>query len=171
MAFDNLNTDEIQPGKPTKTELFRKTKDSLEDLDGRTTTVENAVSSFLELDFELYGDYSAFGTIDKAVVKRINFGIKIVAARLLILIAGTGGTTEIDLLYKRGAGAWTSLVTTRPSVGFGDGDYAISTNGVLDAGEVNLSAGDLLAMDLTGSQTGGLATPSGLIGILEYEKS
>jgi len=167
VAFDNLNLAEIQPSKPTKTELFRKTRDSLEDLDSRTTANTNAVSSFIELEFELYGNYPLFGTFTEAVIKRINFSMKIVAARLLVITAGASGTTEIDLLVATGAGAFVSLVTTRPSVGFASGNRFVSINGVLDAGKVNLSAGDQLAMSLTGSQVGA----SGLIGILEYEKT
>lgn len=168
MAFDPLNVNEIAAGEPTKQELFNKIRLDLDDHESRLLTVEGATNAFLSIDFLVNGIYGPIGAQNNiAGYIRIPFNLTIISGRLLIDKAGSAGTTEIDILFKRGIGVFTSLFTTRPSVAFGAGNIALSTNGVLDLTKVDLLAGDILRCDLTASQTLG----NGFIGILEFEKT
>ena len=168
MAFVPLTSAEISAGEPTKQELFTKIKDNEIDLDSRTTTVEGAINAFLPIDFTLNGDYSQWGTITGANYERLTFNLTVTGARLLIVDVGTSGSTEVDILFDRGSGfGGNSIFTTRPSVAFGAGSLALSSNAVLDGTKKLLQAGDLLRFDLTASQTAG----KNLILFLEYDKT
>lgn len=168
MAFDALNVAEVAAGEPTKQELFNKIRLNFDDHESRLLVVEGATNAFLSIDFGANGLYGPLSTqVNIAGYIRIPFNLTIISGRLLIDKAGTAGTTEIDILFKRGVAAFVSLFTTRPSVPFGDGNIALSTNGVLDATKVDLLAGDILRCDLTASQTLG----KGFVGILEFEKT
>ena len=169
MAFEVINPEEIEAGKPTKQELFSKTKNSFDDHETRLATTESAINAYLPIDFGLNGNYAILGTMDNyAGLYRVTFNLTVTAVRLITRIAGSGGSTEIDILFKRGAGSWTSILDTRPTVAFGAGNDAISTNAVLNVTNKFLQAGDLLRADLTASQTG---EPRGLVSIIEFEKT
>ena len=169
MAFTALNVAECASGEPTKSELFNKIRLDLDDHESRLLTVEGATNAFLSMDFGINGRYEALSTkLNVAGYIRLTFNLTILSARLLIDTAGSAGSTEVDFLFKRGGDPWTSIVTTRPSVAFGAGSLALSTNGVLNPTYVDLQAGDFLRMDLTAVQTG---SPQGFVGILEFEKT
>jgi hypothetical protein len=168
MAFDPLNSTEISAGEPTKQELFTKTKDNFDDHETRLVSTEAAVLAFQPILFQANGAYPNHGAKDNiAGIERLTFNLTVTAVRLVIETAGSAGSTEIDIKYKRGAGAWTSILTTRASVAFGAGDFGISTDAVLDATEKDLQAGDLLRCDLTASQTAG----DGFSVFVEIEKT
>jgi hypothetical protein len=166
MSFTALNSSEIAASKPTKQELFQKIKDNFDDHESRITTVEGATQSFRPLEYAVFGDYWRFGgSQTEIMLDRMNLNITLTAARLLIKSAGTSGTTEVDVLYKRGVGAWTSIFSTKPSVVYSAGNYAISTNAILST--TALLAGDLLRIDITSVQS----QTNGFILQLEYEKT
>lgn len=154
MAFITIPTASISAGKPTKQELFTTIKDNFDDHESRITTVENTVSNTLPIEFNLNGLYWRYATPQTGVAKiRITVAINILAARLFIYQAGTIGTTEIDILTKVGAGAFTTIFTTRPSVAFGAGDHAVSTNGILTSSPLAIAANTILRLDVTSAQT------------------
>lgn len=168
MAFTALNSSEVAAGEPTKQELFNKIRLNFDDHESRLLTVEGATNAYLSIDFGVQGEYGVLGTqTNISGYIRIPFNLTILSGRLLIEQAGSAGTTEVDMLFKRGVSAFSSLFTTRPSVAFSAGSNALSTNGVLDATKVNLLAGDIIRCDLTASQTGG----KGFVAILEFEKT
>lgn len=165
MAYTAINSSEIATGEPVKAEVQTKIKDNFDDHESRIGTLESAINSFRPLEFVVKGMYSKFGSGQTDVLfDRINFNLTLLAARLVIDKAGTAGTTEVDVYYKRGVGAWTSIFSTKPSVAFGAGDKGISTNAVLST--TALQAGDLLRMDITSTQTLG----NGFTLFLEYER-
>lgn len=165
MAFSALNTSEIATGEPVKSEVMTKVKENFDDHESRISTLEASVNSFPPISFVVKGMYSKFGSGQTDVLfDRLNFNITLLAARLVIDKAGTAGTTEVDIYYKRGVGAWTSIFSTKPSVAFGAGDKGISTNAVMST--TALLAGDLLRMDITSTQTLG----NGFTLFLEYER-
>lgn len=169
MAFIPINSAEVSAGEPTKQEIFTKTKDNFDDHEGRIISTEAAVLAFLPIDFGLNGFYGLVGSVDNyAGVYRVTFTLTVTAVRLHVKQVGSGGSTETDILFKRGAGAWTSILTTRASVAFGAGDDAISTNAVLDPSDKFLQAGDLLRADLTATMSG---SPKGLTTFVEFEKT
>lgn len=154
MSFTALTSAEILAGQPTRQELFTKLKADLDDHEDRMTALEAGVNSFRPIEFDLIGFYSSFGSIQTAVLyDRLNFDITILAARLICWTAGSSGTTEVDVLYKRGSGAWTSIFSTRPSLASSAGDAAISTNQVLAV--TSLLAGDLMRVDIKSVQVQG----------------
>ncbi len=168
MSFSAFNANEIAAGEPNKQELWQKLKDNFDDHETRIEAIETgAITTFLDLEYSVGGDYSIVGAATGLCYQRMSVDITILAGRLFILTAGSAGTTEIDILFKRGAGAWTSIFSTKPSVAFGAGSLAVSSNGVLNPSNVNLQVGDFVRLDITSVQTNGI----GLIGLLSIEKT
>lgn len=167
MAFTTIPTSIIESGDPVKQELWDTyVKDNLDDHESRITGLEGGSNVVYGPHFwNVTGPYFAAVPLVNCGMIRLNFSLTVLAGRLLIKTAGSSGSTEIDILYKRGVSAFTSIFSTKPSVTSASGDYAISTNGILTV--TSLLAGDILRMDITTTQGG---TPEGLVGILEYEK-
>jgi len=161
MAFDPILDAEIQAGEPNKQELWTKNRLNQIDLDARITAIEGI--GFMPIHFFLGGPISVFDLETKIDIQRITFNITLLAARIFVSTAGTSGNTEIDILFKRGVAAWTSIFTTKPTLAFGAGDDSIGT-GVLAV--TSLLAGDLVRMDQTAVQAGG----RDIVGILEFEE-
>lgn len=167
MAFTTIPTSIIQSGDPVIQELWDTyVKDNLDDHESRIVGLEGGSNVVYPPFFwNVSGQYETSVPLVNTGMIRLNFSLTVLAGRLLIKTAGTSGTTEIDFLYKRGASAFTSIFSTKPSVAFGAGDYAVSTNGILSV--TSLLAGDILRMDITTTQSG---APNGLVGFLEFEK-
>lgn len=160
MAWTNITADEITTGEPVKSETLQKVKGNLESLDSRITDVESGNNTiYPPIILRVNGNYGDIGTITipaTAVLKTtLNFNLTITGVRLIIDHAGSAGTTEVDLKFRRGAGSYTSILTTKPSVIYSAGDDATSTNAVLNPSYVNLLAGDILALDISQAQTNG----------------
>lgn len=169
MAFDPLTSTEVSAGEPTKQEIFSKVRTNEIDLDSRVSTTEAALNAFLPIRFGANGVYGIFTTLDKVGGhERLTFNLTVTAVRLVTRIAGSSGSTEVDILFKRGAGAYTSILTTRASVTSASGNDAISTNAVLDGTNKLLQAGDLLVCDLTAVQGG---VPRSFAVFVEFDKT
>jgi len=165
MAFTTLTSGEIAAGEPVKQELFQKTKDNFDDHEARIASTEAAVGFVEPITFGLLGPYPLKGNSQTGVLYyRLTNSITVLAIRLFIFQAGTAGTTQVDVLYKRGANPFVSLFSTLPSVGFAAGNFGLSTDGVLST--TSLLSGDILRLDLTSVQTGGA---EGAEVIIEYE--
>ena len=164
MAFVSISGTVIEAGDPVTQDLWTQTKDNLDDLNTRTTSLEGGSNVAY-----VHRYYQANGPLQTGTYigghERLPFNITVNAARLQVVTAGTSGSTEIDFKYKRGAGAWTSIFSTLPSVIFSDGDYTVSTSSLL--------AGDLIRMDITAVQGGTDIddVPRGLLGFIEFEKT
>jgi hypothetical protein len=156
MAFTTLTSEEIASGKPVANTLTQKIKDNFDNHEERIVDLESGTNTvYPPLIFRCNGYYGGYTTLDAFLKTTINFNITITGIRLLIDTAGSAGTTEVDVKYKRGGGSYTSVLSTKPSVGYASGNDALSTNAVLDSGEVDLQAGDILALYLTSVQTDG----------------
>lgn len=170
MAFISISSGEIATGEPVSNTTQAKIQENFDNHETRILGLETSTSAvYPPIIFRINGHYPTLGVSTDVLRTTCNFNLTLTGARLLLDKAGTAGTTEVDLLYKRGAGAWTSVLTTKPSVSYTAGDNAISTNAVLDAGEVGLQAGDLIRLDITSTQTGDVT--SGLILRIDYNKS
>ncbi len=166
MSYVAINSTEVLPGKPVKTDLMVKIQGDFSDHESRIAVLETALNSYRPLEFVVQGEYWRYGGAQTEVmIDRLNFNLTLTAARLMIKTAGTSGTTGVDILYKRGAGAWTSIFSTTPSVLYSIGDYGISTNAVIST--TALLAGDLLRLDIVSVQTLG----NGFDVQLEYVKT
>ena len=172
MSFNPLNTAEIAVGEPVKNTTQTKIKDNLDNLNERIESLEGGSSTtYPPIILRVNGTYGEHGDLQlpaNGILKTtLNFNITITGARLIIDEAGVSGTTEIDIKYKRGVGAYTSIFTTKPSVGFASGDDSTSSNGILNISEVGLQAGDIIRLDILDAQI----RAQGLMIRLDYIKT
>ena len=167
MGFVALTATEIETGKPVANTTWTKTKDNFDNLDARATALEGgATTVYPPIIFRVNGNYS--GCVYENILKTtLNFNITITGIRILIDSCGFSGTTEITMKWKRAAGAWTSLLTTNPSVAYTAGSDALSTNAVLNSSNVNLLAGDILRLDMVSTQAKG----RGFLVRVDYNKT
>ncbi len=154
MAFAPINTDEISAGEPVTNSTQTKIKDNFDNHETRLNDLETGnVTVYPPIIMRVNGSYAQLLATGTNILRTtMNFDLVLTGIRLLCDKAGTSGTTEVDLLFKRGGGAWTSVLTTKPSLSYTAGDNAISSNAVLDLTKVSLQAGDLLRLDLTSTQ-------------------
>lgn len=152
MAFETILTTQIEAGDPVTQELFNKVKNSLDDHETRLTDTEAALQLFYPMAFKVQGAASIYVPYTGLIYERVFNNITLTSGRVFVVDAGSSGTTEIDVQLKRGAGAFASVFSTRPSVAYSAGDYALSTNGVLST--TSLLSGDVLRIDIVTAQTG-----------------
>lgn len=163
MAFIPISNSIIEAGDPVTQDLFNQVQDNFDDHEARVVALEGgSATAYLPL---VWGVQRTYWALDNIGIYRLTFGVDLLACRLLVVTAGSSGSTEIDIKKKTGAGAWTSVFSTLPSVAFGAGNLGISTNAVFSI--TSLSAADLVRCDITASQGG---SPSGLQVYLEFEK-
>jgi len=157
MSFTAITSGEIESGKPVRSDTQTKIKDNFDDHESRLQSLEGGASTtYPPLILRVNGPYSLYGALTSILKTTTNFPITITGVRLLIDTAGSAGITEIDVKYKRGGGSWTSILTTLPSVSYTAGNDALSSNGVVDVSESELEAGDIIRLDTTSVQTGGV---------------
>lgn len=86
--------------------------------------------------------------------------IDILDAVLFIETHGGSGALEVDIKFKRGGGAWTSVFQTKPKIPFGAGNNSDSDTGtgataaIIDSTYDQLLAGDQMRLDITDAPTG-----------------
>jgi hypothetical protein len=154
MAFSSINTNEIATGEPVSNTTQTKIKDNFDNLDTRVTSLEGGGNTiYPPIILSVNGAYHSMNGAKGVLKTTCNFNLTVTGVRLLIDKAGSAGTTEINVEYKRGAGSWTSILTTNPSVAYTEGDDSISSNTVLDSGEVELEAGDLIRVNIVSAQS------------------
>jgi hypothetical protein len=150
MAYSDLTAQEVETGKPVTATMLDKVKENFSDHENRLQDLEGGVTSSPPcIILRINGPYSDFGAMTGYLETTININIRLTGARLIIATAGSSGTTTADLKYSRAGGAFTTVFDTLPSVAFGAGNYAVSSNAVLDATDKDLQAGDILRLDLT----------------------
>lgn len=151
MAQDPFTTAEVQPGKPTKSELFRKTKQNIEDLDTRQSASEIGATARPPITFEIVGTLNAPFAQDGLLHQPIDIALTIVGVRSRVITAGASGTFTTDIEYKRGGAAWVSILDEPVSVESADGNLALES-GVLAVTE--LEPGDILRYNVDAVQAG-----------------
>lgn len=151
MAFEEILTTQIEAGDPVTQELFRKIKNSLDDHEDRLAVAEAAVQSFYPIVFKAQGALSLYAPLTGIVHERVPSNLRLTSARILVIDAGSAGTVEFDVQYKRGGAAFASIFSTRPSVAYTAGSYALSSNAVLAV--TSLEIGDILRLDAVQGQT------------------
>lgn len=168
MSYISINSNEINTGEPVSNTTQSKIKDNFDNLNNRVTSLEGGSSTvYPPLVLNVNGDYFSMAGAKGVLTTTLNFNLTVTGVRLLIDKAGSSGTTQIDIEYKRGAGSWTSILSTKPSLSYTDGDNAISTDGVLNPGEVDLEAGDKIRLNISSAQ----AHASGLMARIDFSKT
>lgn len=152
MSYNSLTSAQIAAGQPTSQDIFSKQKGNEDDHETRIATLEGSLNRFTPLIFGVTGNYYYAVPLNEVLATRIAFNITLTGARILVVDAGTAGTLDCDVKYKRGAGAWTSIFSTRPTVIYSAGNYALSTNAVISTAA--LLAADLLRLDIITGQEG-----------------
>lgn len=150
MAFTTLPSDLIAAGKALVQEIFSILKGDVDDHEDRITVLEGGAGVFSPITFDVTGTLSPFAQ-DGILVYRVNRTLRITAARLFINVAGTSGTTSIDVEYKRGGGGWTSILTGNITAAFGAGDLYTASGTLVDA-SFEFQAGDLIRLNVDSVQ-------------------
>lgn len=153
--FTPITTGEITTGEPVSTATQTKIKENFDDHEERLQAAEESSGEYPAIVLRVGGYYSRLGATTGLIKTTTNFTLTLTGARIIVETAGSAGTLEIDIKRKRGGGAWESIFTALPSIGFGSGNDAISAAGTLDPSKVDLIAGDLLRLDTTSVQTNG----------------
>jgi hypothetical protein len=154
MSFTALTTTELQTGKPVSTTTQNKIRTNFDDHEARIETLESGSAVDLPcITMTVTGPYGLLGTFTGTCYTTVNFSLNVTGVRLLIETAGTSGSTSFDIKKKSGSGAWTSILTTQPSLPSSAGDDSVSTNAVINTAVSLILAGDRLRLDLTGAQT------------------
>lgn len=156
MAFIPISSGEIATGEPVSNTTQTKIQENFDNHESRILAVENGNTTvYPPIVMRMNGRYDTLNATDGVLVTTANFNLTITGIFLICEIAGASGTTEIDIEYKRGAGAWTSVLATPPSLTHSAGDYAQSSNAVLDFANVDLQAGDFIRLNLNSAQVAG----------------
>lgn len=150
MSYTAFTSAEIAAGEPVKQELWQKVKDNDADFDSRLGTAENSVGRLPPIEFYSVGTVTTPTAMDGALKTRIEANTTILAVRLVVFDAGSAGSCTVDVEYKRGGGAWTSVLSAPISASYSSGDnYVTSGTLVFTA----LQSGDLLRLNIDAVQT------------------
>lgn len=161
MAWQEITDEELETGEPVSTETAQKIKNNLALLQQRMVEMEGGSSTvYPPIVLGVIGTYGEPGDLAvpaEGILKvPTNFNFLITGVRILIDKSGISGLTEIDLSVRRAAGgAYASLLTTRPSVDYSEGNDAYSDNGVINPAEAQIQAGDIIRLDITQAQRRG----------------
>lgn len=154
MAYTTIPSSQIQVGEPVRKELWQTTKDDLDDLDSRTAALEaaGATESIMDEYIVNLGQYSQGGSTGVIASIRIKQDFNLTEARIHVIRNGTSGTIEMDVKKGNDLASLSSMMSTKPSVGFGAGDNADSTNQIFSTNLIQ--EGQFLAVEFTQLQAG-----------------
>lgn len=156
MAYLALTTAEIAIGGPVQNPTLTTIKGDLDYFKTTTDSLNSALQNPEPLTFDLHGNWWIDPVQTGIAYKRIWTSISLTGGILWVPKQGTAGTFTADVLYKRGAGAYTSIFSVQPSVAYNAAapDHQASTNGALTSTPLLLLSGDFLRVDISTAQTG-----------------
>jgi hypothetical protein len=168
MSFTTITSGEIASGEPVTSTLQTKIKDNFDDHESRIQDLEGGSATvYPPLIMRVNGPYGYYSAADGILKTTLNFPITVTGVRILVDVAGTSGTLEVDVEYKRGGGSWTTIMTTKPSVAYTAGNDALSSNGVVNASQADLQAGDILRLNIDSIQVAG----NGFLVRIDYNRT
>lgn len=150
MAYTALTTAEVASGKANSTSTWTKVKDNFTDHEARLLITEAALGALPPICFDVVGVLTPPVSLTQALTYRLDRNVTFTACRLFVPIAGSAGSVEIDVEYKRGGGSWTSILSTAVSQSYTAGDGA-TTSGTLTTQTMN--SGDLIRLNINSVQT------------------
>lgn len=169
MAYNPILPTEVIPGEPVTSEVLDKVRSNQNEFDSRITSLEGGGNTvYPPLVMRIAGNYKNEPTSSTSLLTTANFNLTVTGVFLTCETAGSSGTTEIDIQYKRGAAAWQSILSTLPSVAYSAGNLATSTNAVLNPTYVEIEAGDFIRLVVTAKQGG---NPYGILARIDYNKA
>ena len=159
MAYVTINPANIQVGDPITAELFTQIKDNLDDLNSRSTDLESTARKVPIFMFDLV-NASSFATATGLAYYQSVDTFTVTSAEIRIYEKGSlTGAVEIDI--KRSttdmdSGSFTSIFTTKPKITYASAtNYDTSTNQVFNPGQISISPGDILRLDITETPSNG----------------
>jgi hypothetical protein len=160
MPFVTIPSGSIDIGDPITKDLWDKVKANEDDLNTRLTAVEGSAAKIEVFDGNVYlGVLASTLTGIFYYVAKENFTLTACRLRIYEKAPITGGTLEIDVKVNGTFNdtGMASVFTTRPSVNFATAsDYDFSTNQVFDNTKINITANQVLRIDITSlPSTGG----------------
>lgn len=158
MAFQVINSSEIEVGDPLKKELFNKIKNSFDDHETRLNGVE-ASAKKIGLFKGTIRNAASFSSATGLILLPITDEFTVTECYLQIFEKGTlTGSLEIDV--KKAAtlnGTYTSIFTTKPKITLsGVSDYAKSTNQIFNPAQIGVLPNNFLRVDITSFPSGGV---------------
>lgn len=162
MAFITIPSSSIVAGEPTSQTLFTLIKDDLDDLNSRLAVTEAATNIFRPIQWDVVGYYGSTLVQDGLFYDVIRFDITVQNVILFIWTAGSSGSTTIDIEYKRGVGAFTTILSSPISAASGSGNL-FQANATLAV--TSLLTGDFIRVNVDAAQVSG----NGFSVLMEYE--
>jgi len=157
VAFEIINSNEIEVGDPIKKELFTKIKNSLDYLDTSVTSLANGAARINVFDFTYQGAVSA-STLTGLAYYEATQAFTITGMVLRIFEVGSlAGDFQVDVKKNSSFDSvgMTSIFTTLPLIDHDTAsDYDESTNQVFNGTYTSVAAGDILRFDVTAIPTG-----------------
>lgn len=162
MAFSSISSLVIAVGSAIKKELFDKIKNNFDDLDARLNQIETTSNKIQVIKFDVI-NASSFSTATGLYFYEADVPFTITSAYLRIFEVGSKtGSIEVDILRSStdlDDSSFNSIFTTKPSVNYSTAsDYDMSVNQVFDPGQISVSAGDFLKLNITQTPTSGVAS-------------
>jgi hypothetical protein len=153
MSYSALTSGEITSGEPVTNPLWEKVKANFIDHESRIQTLETYVAAAQIIKFTVQNGTAITPPATGVMYERLFRALTLTGCRVFVVDAGASGTVDIDVQKSAaGGGAFSSIFSTRPTVAFGAGNYALSSNAVLST--TALVAGDILRLDIQTVQTG-----------------
>lgn len=154
MAFVTIPSGDLDVGDPVKKDIMDLIKSNEDDLNSRLNFVEGGFNKVIAFNGKVAnaGLYVSTSTFEGLDIFTAPQAFTLTSAIVTVDVAGTSGTLEIDVQKSTDDGAtWTTVFTTKPSVAFGIGDNAASSNATFSV--TSVAAGDLLRLDISGFQS------------------
>ena len=159
MAFELINSTEIDVGKPLKKELLLKIKNSLDDHELRLNSAEAGAARVIILDHTIMNAASSV-TLTALTYSEALFPYTITGCEIRIFEKGSlTGAVEIDIkksVTDLDNGSFSSIFTTKPKITLASAaDYDRSTNQAFNPAQTAIVEGDTLRLDITEMPGGG----------------
>jgi phosphoglucomutase len=160
MAFNSILSAAIQVGKAIKKELWDTVKDNFDDHESRLNLIETNTQKVPVFEF-LVLNSASFQTATGLNYFEATTSFTLTEAYIRIFEVGSlTGDFEIDIKKSTtdlDSGSFVSVFTTKPKVDLDTAsDYDASTNQVFDNGQITISPGDYLRLDITQYPTSGV---------------
>lgn len=151
-----------QVGDAITKEFFDNARSNAIDLNSRMNSVEASSPKIPVIKFDVR-NASQFATLTGIYYHEADDNFTITNAFLRIFETGAlAGSVEIDIkksVTDLNGTSFVSIFTTRPSVNYSTAsNYDSSTNQVFDVGQINVSVGDFIRLDITQAPTNGVVS-------------
>jgi hypothetical protein len=172
MSFVAIDANEIEVGDALKKELFDKIKDNSDDHETRIADLETGAKRIPVFKYLLI-NAAAASTLTGLNYYIADEDFTLVNAYIGIFEKGAlTGAIEIDVkksTTNMDSASFATVFTTKPKITLASAsDYDKSTNQVFDNGQISISAGNILRLDVT--QMPGGAVLSKLMIVIYGEK-